>query len=255
MMPSKEDLFERVLTGTLEIDAPEVRRTLAEHPEWAEELNSLCELQAGLAAIGRDIQEERNVAAAIQSSPAENMEAAIRRAIVSLPGPADEEDAFAGKGPADAARSAGAGGSLWLRLAAALFVGVSLFFGARFLSPSTQAFDRETSAPGGAPAQMPLGDEVAEAAEPSLHPSGEAASFAEFRWPTASVRGANYRVRVYRSAERGEVLGEFVGNETVWRPAAALIASWPDEVYWELEVRDAMARTLRIESSTARTVH
>jgi len=208
----QEDLIERLITGELDLESPEVQEALSD-PSFRAEYESAANTMAWLDAAGSHARE--------LARQAEDE------------GPVDGEDAvhqvFAREARAQTPPAPKRSWApIWLAAAAVIVAGW-LFFG---LEPSSD--------PAPDPSRI-LGASIAE-----LEPSGATDVFGEFRWRYDLPPGGWFLVTIDSGVDGGEILTSEKLFLPSWRPS---VEAWPAVVRWEVQAFDESGR--RIASATA----
>lgn len=203
-MNDHEALLRRVITGDLDPDAPEFRHACRDAPELGDRFAGLREVQGRLDAAGQY---------AVESPSAETRSAELefeRRFRSRLGRPGKWRAAWV---PATAA-------------AAVLVVAILVATG-RDADPAENS-GRD---------QLPLGGESL----PIPNRYTSQARFDRFEWGHLPFDSTHtYRLTIYRDETRLESLAPPVDTrEKSWRPDPAVEATWPDRIYYLLEVFDA----------------
>ena len=202
-MNDDEELIERVITGDLLPDAPELRHACRDRPGLADRLAALRGVQRRLDAAG-------SYALARQGADSSSAELEFARQFRRR------------------LERRGRWRSAWVpaTAAAALIVGILVLNGRGDGSRSDEDRDRMRLGTGERPIPNQLSSQ---------------SRFDRFDWGRLPFDATHsYRLTVYRDPARLEPLAPPIETrERSWRPDAADEAGWPDRIYYLLEVFDA----------------
>lgn len=224
-LSERERLLQRIVTGELAPDSPEVHAVRMTDAAFAREVDELRELAAAIEEIGAGVRADLERASGPAADDADD--ARTRAFVRERLGPRASTP--------------------WLRRSAlAAIAGViALLFLYRPLYRPDPASEPD---PG---TEVLLGERRLELFEPL----GTVEAFTVFRWRAPRAPGSYNVVRVLDPRTGDELARSDATSATSWEPGSDATARWPEDIAWEVEWNDGSGRVAtspRVSASRAR---